>query len=176
VWHHSSVKVTGGQDLKAPRVLEPKVSSNLLQPSSSRSRGKLQRCYMFTMSRPMCNHVYRIVFQFCVCFFCIFLPPCGQLLSLCPASSLSCAILSQADLLEVHVTYLGSLSYFLARGPMLSNDCSLKKLMLNEESRAYILLSLVLYPKHVYFVSLMLTTEYSGSRRCMPLNKAITII
>jgi hypothetical protein len=37
------------------------------------------------------------------------------------------------------------------------------------------LLSLVLYPKCVYFAYLMLTAEYWESRRCMPLNKAITI-
>jgi phosphate starvation-inducible membrane PsiE len=37
------------------------------------------------------------------------------------------------------------------------------------------LLSLDLYPKHVYFVSLTLIAEYWGSGRHMPLNKAITI-
>jgi hypothetical protein len=37
------------------------------------------------------------------------------------------------------------------------------------------LLSLILYPKRVYFVSLMLAAEYKGSRRLMPLNTAITI-
>jgi hypothetical protein len=31
---------------------------------------------------------------------------------------MSCAIMSQAGLLEVHVTYLGSLGYFLTRGPV----------------------------------------------------------
>jgi hypothetical protein len=47
--------------------------------------------------------------------------------------------------------------------------------MLNGGSRVCILLSLVLYPKRVYFASLTLTTEYWGSERRMPLNKAITI-
>jgi hypothetical protein len=37
------------------------------------------------------------------------------------------------------------------------------------------LLSLVLYPKHVYFASLMLIAEYWGFGQHMPLNKAITI-
>jgi hypothetical protein len=70
---------------------------------------------------------------------------------------------------------MGSLGYFLARGPVLPNDCSLEKLMLNGGSRVCSLLSLVLYPKRVYFASLTLTAEYWGSGRCMPLNKAITI-
>jgi hypothetical protein len=35
-----------------------------------------------------------------------------------------------------------------------------EKLMLNGGSREYSLLSLVLYPKPVYFASLMLTAEY----------------
>jgi hypothetical protein len=73
------------------------------------------------------------------------------------------------------VTYLGSFGYFLTRGPVLLNDCSSEKLMLNGESRMCSLFSLVLYPKHVYFTSLMLIAEYWGSRRRMPLNKAITI-
>jgi hypothetical protein len=55
---------------------------------------------------------------------------CGQLLSLCLASSSSCAILSRAGLLKVHVTYLGSYGYFLVRGSVLLNVCSSKKLML----------------------------------------------
>jgi hypothetical protein len=38
------------------------------------------------------------------------------------------------------------------------------------------LLRLVLYPKHVYFASLMLTAEYWVSGRHIPLNKTITII
>jgi hypothetical protein len=107
--------------------------------------------------------------------FCVFLPSCGQLLFLCPASSSSCAILSQAGLLEVPATNLGSLGYFLARGQVLPKGYSSKKLMLYEDFRVCSLLSLVLYTKHVYFASLTLTAEYWGSRWCMPLNKAITI-
>jgi hypothetical protein len=48
----------------------------------------------------------------------------------CLSSSLSCAILSQADLLEIPATYLGSIGYFLARGPVLLNEYSSEKLML----------------------------------------------
>jgi hypothetical protein len=43
---------------------------------------------------------------------------------------------------------------------MLPNGCSSEKLMLNEGSRVCSLLSLVLYPKRVYFASLTLTAEY----------------
>jgi hypothetical protein len=39
--------------------------------------------------------------------------------------------MSQAGLLEVHAIYLVSLGYFLAQGPVLPNDCSMEKLMLN---------------------------------------------
>jgi hypothetical protein len=124
-------------------------------------------------ARHVRNYVHKIMLQFYV-YFCVFLPPYGHLISLCPASSLSCAIISQTGLLEVPVTYLGSLDYFLAQDPALPNDCSLKKLMLNGESRSCSLLSLVLYLKRVYFTSLTLTAEYSGSGRPMPLNKAIT--
>jgi hypothetical protein len=49
--------------------------------------------------------------------------------SLSPSDS-CCAILLQAGLLEVPVTYLGSFGYFLARGPVLLNDCSSEKLIL----------------------------------------------
>jgi hypothetical protein len=73
------------------------------------------------------------------------------------------------------MTYLGSLGYFLTWEPVLPNGCSMEKLMLNGGSRVCSLLSLVLYPKCVYIASLTLTAEYWGSRRCMPLNKAITI-
>jgi hypothetical protein len=58
------------------------------------------------------------------------------------------------------MTYLGSLGYYLARGLMLLNDYSSKKLMLYGVSRVCNLLSLVLYPKHVHFASLMLIAEY----------------
>jgi hypothetical protein len=73
---------------------------------------------------------YAIMFiELCFNFMSIFLsnyPSCGQLLF-----CLSCAILSHASLLEVHVTYLGPLVIFLAQCLVLSNGCSLKKLMLN---------------------------------------------
>jgi hypothetical protein len=110
-------------------------------------------------------------------FFCIFSLSCGQLLSLCPASRFSCAILSPTGLLELHATNLGSLSYFLACGLVLPNRCSSKKLILNGEFRVCSLLSLVLYPKCVYFASLTLTltAEYWGTDGACPLNKAITI-
>jgi hypothetical protein len=55
------------------------------------------------------------------------------------------------------------------------NGRSSEKLMLNGGSRMCSLLSLVLYPKHVYFASLMLIAEYWGFGQHMPLNKAITI-
>jgi hypothetical protein len=79
------------------------------------------------------------------------------------------------SLLEVTLTYLESLGYFLARDPVLSNGCSLQKLLLNGGSRVCSLLSLVLYPKYVYFASLTLTAKYWGSGWRMPLNKTITI-
>jgi hypothetical protein len=125
---------------------------------------------MFIMSRPVRNYVHRIVLQFYVYFY-VFLPSCGQLLSLCSTSSLSCVILSQTGLLEVSVTYLGSLGYFLARGPVLLNGCSLEKLMLNGRGgrfRVCSLLSLILYPKRVYFASLTPTTEYWGPDDACP--------
>jgi hypothetical protein len=70
------------------------------------------------------------VLQFYVYFLHVY-PLCGQLLFTCLTSSLSCAILSQAGLLEVPVTYLWSFGYFLIRDPVLLNDYSMEKLMLN---------------------------------------------
>jgi hypothetical protein len=75
-------------------------------------------------------------------------------------------------LFEVPATYLGSLGYFLTWGPVLPNDCSSEKLMLNGRFRVFSLFSLIMYPKRVYFASVTLTTEYQGSERRMPLNKA----
>jgi hypothetical protein len=92
----------------------------------------------------------------------------------CLAFSLSSAILSQAGLLEVPTTYLGSLGYFLAQGLLLLNGYSSKRLMLMG-SRVCSLLSLVPYPKRVRFASLMLTAKYWVSGRHIPLNKTITI-
>jgi hypothetical protein len=79
---------------------------------------------------------------------------------LCLAYNSSFAILSHVGLLEVPVTYLGSLDYFLARELVLLNGCSLEKLMLYGGSRVCSLLSLIMYPKRVYFASLMLTAKY----------------
>jgi hypothetical protein len=110
------------------------------------------------MPHPLCNYVYRIVLQFYVSF--AYLSIMWSVLFPCLASSLSCAILSQAGLLEIPTTYLGSLGYFLARGLVLLNGCSSEMVMLNGGSRVCSLLSLVLYPKHVYCASLMLTAEY----------------
>jgi hypothetical protein len=85
---------------------------------------------VFIIPHPVRNYVHRIVLPFYI-YFCIFLPSRGQLLSLCPASSLSCAILLQVGLVKVPVTYLVSLDYFLARGLVLLNGCSSEKLMLD---------------------------------------------
>jgi hypothetical protein len=68
----------------------------------------------------------------------------------------------QAGLVEVPATYLGSIGYFLAQGPVLLNGCSSKKLMLMGGSIVCSLLSLVPYPKYVHFASLTLTAEYWG--------------
>jgi hypothetical protein len=73
---------------------------------------------------------------------------------------LECAELQCNIALEVAAIYLGPLGYFLTRGPILPNDCSLEKLMLNGRSRVCSLLSLIIYPKCVYFASLTLTVEY----------------
>jgi hypothetical protein len=54
----------------------------------------------------------------------------GQLLFLCPASCPSYATLSQAGLLEIPVSYLGSFGYFPARGPVLPNGYPSEKVML----------------------------------------------
>jgi hypothetical protein len=50
------------------------------------------------------------------------------------------SLMSQEGLLEVSVIYLGSLGYFLTRGPVLPNGCSSEKLMLNggPECAAYL--------------------------------------
>jgi hypothetical protein len=73
------------------------------------------------------------------------------------------------------MTYLWSLGYLLAQGPVLLNGRSSKKLMLNGGFRVCSVLSLVMYPKRVYFASLTVTVEYWGSGQRMPLNKVITI-
>jgi hypothetical protein len=68
--------------------------------------------------------------MFIECLFLHIYSSCGQLLSPCLVSSSSCVILSQVDLLEVPVTYLGSFGYFLIRDPVLLNSCSSEKLIL----------------------------------------------
>jgi hypothetical protein len=126
----------------------------------------------------LCLTLSAIIFiEFCFNFmsFLRIYPSCCQLLFHYLTSELSCVILSHAGLLEVPMTYLGSLGYFLAPGSRVLNCRSSEKLMLNGGSRVCSLLSLILYPKHVYFASLMLTAEYWGSGRHMPLNKVITI-
>jgi hypothetical protein len=149
------------------------VSTTIHRPARGASSGGATCSLCLALYAIMFIELY---FNF-MAIFCVFLPSCGQSLSLCPASTSSCAILSHAGLLEVPTTNLGSLGYFLAQGPVLPYDCSWENLMLNwgGGSRVCSLLCLVLYHKHVYFVSLMLTVEYWGSGRCMPLNKAITI-
>jgi hypothetical protein len=51
---------------------------------------------------------------------------------------------------------------FSCSGSGVLNVCYSEKLMLNGGSRVYNLLSLVMYPKCVYFASLTLTSEYWG--------------
>jgi hypothetical protein len=50
------VSTTREQDLGAPRVLETKAGSDLLQASPSHSRGELRRHHMFIMPHPVCNY------------------------------------------------------------------------------------------------------------------------
>jgi hypothetical protein len=65
-----------------------------------------------------CNYVHKIMLRFYVCF-CIFLTLMWYVAFLCLSSCLCYATLLQAGLLEVPVTYLGSLSYFSSWGNML---------------------------------------------------------
>jgi hypothetical protein len=76
---------------------------------------------------------------------------------------------------EVPTAYRGSLGYFLARSLLLLNGCSSEMLMLMGGFRVCSMLSLVPYPKLVYFASLTPTAKYSGSGRRMLLSKTITI-
>jgi hypothetical protein len=74
---------------------------------------------MFIMPHPICNYVLlKIVLQFYVCFY-TFIPHVVSYLFPYLTYSSSCVILSQAGLLEVSMTYLGSLGYFLAWGLVL---------------------------------------------------------
>jgi hypothetical protein len=49
---------------------------------------------------------------------------------LCLASCLNYAILLQVGLLEVPMTYLGSLGYFPIWGPVLTDGCPMERLLL----------------------------------------------
>jgi hypothetical protein len=84
---------------------------------------------VFIMPRPVCIYVHRSVLQFYVCF-CAFIPHVVSYLFPCLIFSSSCAILSQAGLLEGPAAYRGSLGYFLTRSLLLLNGCSLERLML----------------------------------------------
>jgi hypothetical protein len=116
------------------------VSSGLLQASSPYPMGGLRWYRVFLMPHPIRNYVHRIVLLFYV-YFNVFLLSCGQSLSLCPASSSSCSIMSQAGLLEVPTTNLGSFGYFVTWGPVLLNSCYSKKLMLMGGSKVCCLLT-----------------------------------
>jgi hypothetical protein len=131
---------------------------------------------VFIMPPPVCIYVHKIMLQFYVCF-CAFITHVVRYLFPYLTFSLSCAILSQAGLLEVLVAYRGSLGYFLAQSLLLLNGCSSERLMLTGGggSRVCSLLSHVLYPKHVHFTSLILAAKYWGSGRRLPLSKTITI-
>jgi hypothetical protein len=65
-----------------------------------------------------------------------------------------------AGLLEVPMTLSGVPWLFSCSASGVLNGRSSEKLLLNAGSRECSLLSLVLYPKRVYFSSLMLTAEY----------------
>jgi hypothetical protein len=64
-----------------------------------------------------CNYVHKIMLLFYVCFY-IFLTLMWYVAFPCLASCPNYAILSQKGQLDVPATYLGSLSYFPACGPV----------------------------------------------------------
>jgi hypothetical protein len=77
---------------------------------------------VFVMPRPICNYIYIIVLQFYVCF--AYLSLMWQVtFSLSHLWFELCNPIVGGQL-EVPVTYLGSLGYFLAQGLMLLNVCS----------------------------------------------------
>jgi hypothetical protein len=127
----------------------------------------------YSLPRRVCNYVHRIVFQFYVCFWHVY-PSCVNYLF--PILPLVRDV--QSCRMWVCLRYLrliwGPLVIFLLGVPCCRMAALWKKLMLNKGSRVCIILSLVLYPKHVYFASLALTAEYWGSGHRMSLNKAIT--
>jgi hypothetical protein len=84
---------------------------------------------VFIMPRLVCIYVHKIVLQFYVCFY-IFIHHVVSYLFSYLAFSLSCAILSQAGLLEVPATYRRFLDYFLARSLLLLNGYFSERLML----------------------------------------------
>jgi hypothetical protein len=84
--------------------------------------------------------------------------------------------MSQVGLLEVPVTYLGSLGYFPAWGPVLTDGRpSERQLLTGGGSDMCSLPSLVLYPKHAHSTSQTLPTDYWGPKCRTPLNRSITI-
>jgi hypothetical protein len=102
-----------GRALQAPCALKPEVSSGLLQASLP-YRGVASGGIVCSL----CLAMYVIMFiELCFNFisiFCVFFPSCGQSLSLCPASSSSCAIMLHKGMFDVPMNNLGSLGYFLA--------------------------------------------------------------
>jgi hypothetical protein len=84
---------------------------------------------VFIMPRSIYIYVHKIMLQFYVCFY-AFITHVVSYLFPYLTFSLSCAILSQADLLEVPAAYQESLGYFISRSLLLLNDCSSKMLML----------------------------------------------
>jgi hypothetical protein len=84
---------------------------------------------VFIMPRSIYIYVHKIMLQFYVCFY-AFITHVVSYLFPYLTFSLSCAILSQADLLVVPAAYRESLGYFISRSLLLLNDCSSKMLML----------------------------------------------
>jgi hypothetical protein len=85
---------------------------------------------------------------------------------LCLASCSSYATLSQVGLFKVPLTYLGSLGYFHAWGPVFARWPPLRKAIINRGGGFDMcsLLSLVMYPKHAHSTSLMQPGDYWGLR------------
>jgi hypothetical protein len=97
---------------EAQHALDSEASSGLLQVSPPYPQGGLWRHHMFIMPHPVCIYTYRIVLQFYV-YFCAFIPHVVSYLFSYLAFSSSCAILSQADMLEVPAAYQDLLVIFL---------------------------------------------------------------
>jgi hypothetical protein len=131
MWHHSSVQIVGSRtgEFRDPRHDTHgedfrDLTRHIQEPGGVRLQGsnRLNSSMWFGAVSTIihCLALYAIMFiELCFNFMSVFLhvyPSCGQLIFSCLVSSLSCIILSQADLLEVSMTYLGSIGYFLARG------------------------------------------------------------